>query len=181
MKNINRFYLWIIVGVFLITNIVWIISMVAVRDAEYEKEKEQRQLYQEQVDRLSYIVSLSAGMAVLRKENKNIKDFDPLLQEIVDQIVVNVIVNSIYEFDGKNIVKFDLLDKTFKNLVDDKLIDSNKLIKPLGINEGEGNYRISHNLYSSNENIVKKIVTIDECRKFQKWFHDKIMNQTEKD
>lgn len=181
MKNVTKFYLWIIVGVFLTTNIVWIISMVAVRDAEYEKEKEQRQMYQEQVDRLSYIVSLSAGMAVLRKENKNIRDFDPLLQEIIDQIIVNVIVNSIYEFDGKNIVKFDILDKTFKNLVDDKLIDLNKLTKPLGVNEDEGNYKISHNLYSFNGNIVKSTVTIDECRKFQKWFHDKIVNQTEDD
>lgn len=136
-------------------------------------------MYQAQTDRLSYIVSLSAGMAILRKENKNIDVLGPLLQEIVNQIVVNVIVNSIDEFGGKSTVKFGILDRTFKELVDAKLIDTEKLMKPLGVEENTRNYKILHSLYSFNENVVKEPITVDECKKFQKWFHHKIVNQPE--
>ena len=73
---------------------------------------------QEQIDRLSYIISLSAEMAVLRKEKGDMKDIEILLRQIVDQITANVIANSIYEFDGKSLVKVDLMNKIFKGLVD---------------------------------------------------------------
>ena len=44
-------------------------------------------------------------MAVLRKEKGDMKELEILLRQIVDQITANVIANSIYEFDGKGLVK----------------------------------------------------------------------------
>ena len=99
----------------------------------------------------------------------------------VDQITANVIANSIYEFDGKGLVKFDLMNKIFKGLVDAGLIDPEILQSPLGIYEDAKNHKIIHNLYSFNGNTVKKTMTVDECKNFQKWFYDKIVNQVEKD
>lgn len=120
-------------------------------------------------------------MAVLRKEKGDMKDIEILLRQIVDQITANVIANSIYEFDGKSLVKFDLMNKIFKGLVDAGLIDSEILQSPLGIYEDVKNHKIIHNLYSFNGNTVKKTMTVDECKNFQKWFYDKIVNQVDKD
>ena len=98
-------------------NIVWSIIFLSTQNSVCDPEQDDIQMCQEQIDRLSYIISLSAEMAVLRKEKGDMKDIEILLRQIVDQITANVIANSIYEFDGKSLVKFDLMNKIFKGLV----------------------------------------------------------------
>ncbi len=133
-------------------NIVWSIIFLSTQNSVCDPEQDDIQMCQEQIDRLSYIISLSAEMAVLRKEKGDMKDIEILLRKIVDQITANVIANSIYEFDGKSLVKFDLMNKIFKGLVDAGLIDSEILQSPLGIYEDSKNHKIIHNLYSFNGN-----------------------------
>ena len=173
--------LWSAIGVLFAANIVWSIIFLSTQNSVCDPEQDDIQMCQEQIDRLSYIISLSAEMAVLRKEKGDMKDIEILLRQIVDQITANVIANSIYEFDGKSLVKFDLMNKIFKGLVDAGLIDSEILQSPLGIYEDSKNHKIIHNLYSFNGNTVKKTMTVDECKNFQKWFYDKIVNQVDKD
>ena len=179
--NISKYFLWSAIGVLFAANIVWSIIFLSTQNSVCDPEQDDIQMCQEQIDRLSYIISLSAEMAVLRTEKGDMKELEILLRQIVDQITANVIANSIYEFDGKGLVKFDLMNKIFKGLVDAGLIDPEILQSPLGIYEDAKNHKIIHNLYSFNGNTVKKTMTVDECKNFQKWFYDKIVNQVEKD
>ena len=120
--NISKYFLWSAIGVLFAANIVWSIIFLSTQNSVCDPEQDDIQMCQEQIDRLSYIISLSAEMAVLRKEKGDMKELEILLRQIVDQITANVIANSIYEFDGKGLVKFDLMNKIFKELVDAKLL-----------------------------------------------------------
>ena len=140
--NISKYFLWSAIGVLFAANIVWSIIFLSTQNSVCDPEQDDIQMCQEQIDRLSYIISLSAEMAVLRKEKGDMKELEILLRQIVDQITANVIANSIYEFDGKSLVKFDLMNKIFKGLVDAGLIDSEILQSPLGIYEDSKNHKI---------------------------------------
>lgn len=96
-------------------------------------------------------------MAVLRKEKGDMKELEILLRQIVDQITANVIANSIYEFDGKGLVKFDLMNKIFKGLVDAGLIDPEILQSPLGIYEDAKNHKIILTCILSMVILLKKL------------------------
>ena len=147
--NISKYFLWSAIGVLFAANIVWSIIFLSTQNSVCDPEQDDIQMCQEQIDRLSYIISLSAEMAVLRKEKGDMKDIEILLRQIVDQITANVIANSIYEFDGKSLVKFDLMNKIFKGLVDAGLIDSEILQSPLGIYEDSKNHKIIHLIFCS--------------------------------
>ena len=143
--NISKYFLWSAIGVLFAANIVWSIIFLSTQNSVCDPEQDDIQMCQEQIDRLSYIISLSAEMAVLRKEKGDMKELEILLRQIVDQITDNVIANSIYEFDGKGLVKFDLMNKIFKGLVDAGLIDPEILQSPLGIYEDAKNHKIMKN------------------------------------
>lgn len=179
-KIINKYSLGGAVIAFLCTNIIWIGGLFIFN---HSMHADKNQTYQEQVDRLSYIASLSAEMSMLRKEDNKKSIFDPILQEIINQITANVIINSIYEFDRQNFVQFDILNGVFFKLIEEGLIDPEMLSNPLGITEDTKYHhtKIIHDFYAFDDNKVKKVMTLDEYKKFQKWFYNKIMKQVKKD
>lgn len=178
-KIINKYSVRGAAIAFLCTNIIWIGGLFIYNSSVHVNKN---QIYQEQVDRLSYIASLSAEMSILRKDDNKKSIFDPFLQEIINQITGNVIINSIYEFDGENLVQFDILNSIFKKLIEKELIDPEMLSNPLGITEDTKYHHtnIIHDFYTFDNNKIKKTMTLDEYKKFQKWFYNKIMTQVKK-
>lgn len=179
-KIIKKYSLWGAAIAFLFTNIIWVGVLFI---SNHSMNVNKNQIYQEQIDRLSYIASLSAEMSIIRKEDNKKSIFDPILQEIINQITMNVIINSIYEFDGESLVQFDILNGVFKKLIEERLIDPAILINPLGITEDSQYHhtKIIHDFYALDDNKVKKAMTLDEYKEFQKWFYNKIMKQVKKD
>lgn len=178
-KIINKYSVWGATIAFLCTSLMWIIGWFIFNHSTDNRKFNKNEIYQEQIDRLSHIALLSAEMSILRKEDNKVSVYDPILQEIINQIAGNVVLNSLYEFDGKSKVKFDILDSIFKKLIDKKLIDSEMLSNPFGISEDAKYHdtKITHDFYTLTDNKVKKTMTLDEYKKFQEWFYNKIMNQ----
>lgn len=112
-KMINQYSVWGAAAAFLCTSIIWILGLSMFSHSADVLRVDKNQLYQEQIDRLSHIAALSAEMSLLRKKDSKDSAFDPILQEIVNQIAGNVIINAVYEFEGNNLVQFDVLDGVF--------------------------------------------------------------------
>ena len=72
--NISKYFLWSAIGVLFAANIVWSIIFLSTQNSVCDPEQDDIQMCQEQIDRLSYIISLSAEMAVLRKEKGDMKE-----------------------------------------------------------------------------------------------------------